>query len=76
MTPQQYDQLEDVIHCGDERLTITSSPPLATERGAAWWLRLDDVWIRLWRRPPGEEMTPHVLAELCRLTVAPRSKFA
>ena len=64
----------EVIQCGDERLTVTSFPPLPTQWGTAWWVRLDDVWIRLRERPSGEQMTPTLAEELCGLIAARRPK--
>ena len=58
---------EGVIHFGDERLTITTFPPLPTERGVAWWIRLDDIWIRLRPRSSREQLTPDVADDLCRI---------
>ena len=52
---------------GDFNPWITSAPPLDVEPGTGWWARIDDVWIRLRERKPGEEITPTLERELTRL---------
>ena len=55
------------IHCGPLTRYVTACPPLPTEWGAAWWIRVDDVWIRIRRREMGERVTPELERELCGL---------
>lgn len=58
------------IRCGELTHLITTEPPLETEPASGWWVRLDDVWLRLRARREGEELTPEVERELCTLVRA------
>ena len=42
-------------------------PPLPVEWGAAWWVRIDDVWIKLRDRPRGEPFDAALEQELCEI---------
>lgn len=55
------------LHCGDVSRHVTMCPPLPVEWGAAWWVRIDDVWIKLRDRPRGEMFGAALERELCAI---------
>jgi hypothetical protein len=55
------------LQCGDVCRHVTMCPPLPVEWGAAWWVRIADVWLKLRERPRGEAFDTALERELCAL---------
>ena len=64
---------EGMLQCKDERVFVTTCPPLPVAWGTSWWVRLDDVWIRLLARASGESLTSDVKDRLSELIIAHRA---
>jgi hypothetical protein len=53
------------LRCGELTHYVTMCPPLPVEWGSGWWVRIEDVWIRIRERGFGEQITPEIEREIC-----------
>jgi hypothetical protein len=54
---------------GDRRIMVTANPPIDVPQGTAWWIRLEDNWIKIRDRKPAESSADAELSDDVRAFV-------